>query len=409
MRKSPREPARTRRSATRGLVAAVTVGAAAVLLYAVGCGGDDVEQAVDAGPEGSFDAQGLDVAVDAPVDGEDAGAVDAGPGDASDASDGAASPPASCTPGGPGMTNCGAGGDGGGNESCCASLPVTGGTFDRTYTNDGSGATGKGDPATVSSFRLDKYDVTVGRFRQFVAAWDGGSGWLPPAGSGKHTHLNGGKGLENGAVSGTYEAGWDVADDAKVQPTTNNLSCDSKYPVWTDTPGANENLPMTCMNWYEAYAFCIWDGGFLPSATEWEYAAAGGSDLRQYPWGNAALGTTCPGAGCSYAIYGCYYPNGSGACTSAANIANVGTAAQGAGAWGQLDLAGNVWEWNLDWYATSYQNPCTDCADLTPDIYRAARGGYFGGGVSYLLPTNLSGDDPTGRGDGVGLRCARAP
>ena len=35
-------------------------------------------------------------------------------------------------------------------------------------------ATGLADPATVSDFRLDKYDVTVGRFRQFVKAWNGG-------------------------------------------------------------------------------------------------------------------------------------------------------------------------------------------------------------------------------------------
>jgi len=62
---------------------------------------------------------------------------------------------------------CGAAG-----ESCCTSPEVTGGTFYRTYTNDGSGPTAEADPATVSSFRLDKYDVTVGRFRQFVSAWE---------------------------------------------------------------------------------------------------------------------------------------------------------------------------------------------------------------------------------------------
>ncbi len=58
--------------------------------------------------------------------------------------------------------------------------------------------------------------------------------------------------------------------------------------------------------------------------------------------------------GNQYAIYGCDYPDGSGSCTGAANIAPVGTATLGAGCWGQLDLAGNVWEWNLDWYVGSY-------------------------------------------------------
>ncbi len=32
---------------------------------------------------------------------------------------------------------------------------------------------------------------------------------------------------------------------------------------------------MVCVNWHEAYAFCIWDGGVLLSEAEWEYAAAG--------------------------------------------------------------------------------------------------------------------------------------
>ena len=91
-------------------------------------------------------------------------------------------------------------------ESCCTTLEVAGGAFYRTYDVDpdlgganwiapDGGATGLADPATVSTFVLDKYDVTVGRFRQFVNAWNGGAGYTPAAGSGKHTHLNGGKGL----------------------------------------------------------------------------------------------------------------------------------------------------------------------------------------------------------------------
>ena len=316
-----------------------------------------------------------------------------------------AAPPPSCAPGGAGMTTCPAGT---GTSSCCASQEVAGGTYSRMYTNSGSGPTGTADSATVSNFRLDEYEVTVGRFRQFVAAWNNGAGYTPPAGSGKHTHLNGGQGLANSGSAGTYETGWVASDDSNIAPTTSNLSCDASYQTWTASAGSNENLPINCVNWWESYAFCIWDGGFLPSEAEWEYAAAGGSQEREYPWGTAALGTACPGTGCEYAIYNCDYPIGSGSCTGVTNIAPVGTATLGGGVYGQLDLAGNVSEWNLDWYAT-YVNPCTDCAYLTATSPRVFRGGYFLYLASLLLPPSRYGGTPPDRDGDVGFRCARTP
>jgi sulfatase modifying factor 1 len=259
---------------------------------------------------------------------------------------------------------------------------------------------GQGDPATVSGFRLDAYLVSVGRFAQFVRAWnggrglDGGAGYDPPAGSGAHTHLNGGNGLN--ATGGGYEPGWLASDDAHVAPTPENLNCSTNYATWT---AGDEHLPMNCVNWYEAYAFCIWDGGFLPSEAEWEYAAAGGSQQREYPWGS-----TAPGTANQYAIYGGNYTG------NATDIAPVGYAAAGAGLWGQLDLAGDLEEWNLDTY-TAYVDPCTDCAYLTAAYPRVLRGGDYTYGASALLPPARSDYDPAIRNDGyiIGFRCARTP
>jgi sulfatase modifying factor 1 len=307
------------------------------------------------------------------------------------------------------MTNCGAA-----SESCCTSLEVAGGTFYRTYTNSGTGPTGKANQASLSGFRLDKYLVTVGRFRQFANAVlppDGGTGWMPAAGSGKHTHLNGGKGLANSARPGTYEPGWVASDNSNIAPTNANLACNSVYAyhTWTDTAGSQESLPINCVTWQEAYAFCIWDGGFLPSEAEWEYAAAGGSQQREYPWGS-----TAPGTANQYAIYAddlghCYYPS-HGTCTGVANIAPVGTATMGAGLWGQLDLAGNMYQRNLDWYANSYVDPCADCAYLTAAGRFPAtvvRGGSFDSPEGDLLPPSRSNSVP--KSDAFGLRCARTP
>ena len=256
----------------------------------------------------------------------------------------------------------------------------------------------------MTGFRLDNYEVTVGRFRQFVAA--SVAGWIPPAGSGKHAHLNGGQGLANSAGVG-YEPGWDASDTIQLATTmaewTARLSCEPSFQTWTDPAGSHETLPMSCIDWYEAYAFCIWDGGFLPSEAEWEHAAAGGGEQREYPWGS-----TAPGTGSLYAITGCNYPPGSSACTGVDNLAPVGTAALGAGRWGQLDLAGNLGEWNLDWYAP-YAQPCTDCVTLTDFSYRVVRGGSFGTDTENLFPPARNGDVPPTRNAFTGARCARTP
>ncbi|MGH7438605.1 MAG: formylglycine-generating enzyme family protein [Polyangiaceae bacterium] len=328
--------------------------------------------------------------------------------------------PASCQAEGPGRTNCGAAA-----ESCCTSLEVTAGTYFRTYdVTDGGAATNLADPASVSGFRLDKYLVTVGRFRQFVEAWNNGSGWKPQAGSGKHTHLNGGRGLANVGSGGGYEPGWMASNDSEIAPTTGNLSgarggCDAgcvdagpwgpSNATWTAAAGSNENLPINYVSWYEAYAFCIWDGAFLPSEAEWEYAAAGGSQQRAYPWG-----ATAPGTASQYAIYGCYYPGGGvsdGGC-GLTSIAPVGTATSGAGAWDQLDLAGELSEMNLAFYA-AYVNPCVDCANLTDNgegqgVYGDFFGGAFGDSFSsWLLPSRRF--RFVQRDSATGFRCARTP
>jgi formylglycine-generating enzyme required for sulfatase activity len=299
-------------------------------------------------------------------------------------------------------------------------LEVGGGTFYRTYTNWGNGPINEADPATVSDFRLDEYLVTVGRFRQFVNAWfphPEYAGWVPAPGSGKHTHLNGAMGLVDvspGATSGTgFETGWLAAYDSLASPTNANLACDA-YATWTTSPGSNETLPINCANWYEAYAFCIWDGGFLPSLAELQYAAAGGSQQRQYPWGSAD-----PGQGVEYAIFGdgvgtCNYPTLS-ACTGVANIAPVGTATLGAGLWGQLDLAGEVNEFTLDWNLP-YVDPCTDCAcledpPLPPPPGIAGLGGSFRDMYEALMPSRQYTPQiyPANRDHTFGLRCARTP
>jgi formylglycine-generating enzyme required for sulfatase activity len=305
------------------------------------------------------------------------------------------------------MTNFGDAGD----ESCCTTLQVAGGTFYRRYDTDAGHAPDGGpideaDPATVSTFLLDKYDVTVGRFRRFVAAWTGG--WLPSEGDGRHTYLNSDAGLVNAGADGGYEPGWNAAEwnnTTDVGPTDANLAQCDPEATWTAAVGRREKLPITCITWFEAYAFCIWDGGFLPSEAEWEYAAAGGSEQRLFPWG-----ATWPDHQDDYAIYNCFYPGKGKYCLfSVDDIAPVGTPTKGVGRWGQLDLAGNVLQWTLD-VDDNYTEPCVDCIYVGSGWEdHVAGGGCFSDYAVALTPSSVWSLPPDARVPGPGIRCARSP
>jgi formylglycine-generating enzyme required for sulfatase activity len=202
-----------------------------------------------------------------------------------------------------------------------------------------------------------------------------------------------------------FEGGWDSTWNTNLAMTqtawNSNLGCDATRATWTSSPGANEHRPINCITWYEAYAFCIYDGGFLPSEAEWNYAASGGADQRVYPWSNPVTSTTID---CSYANF----TNGAAACsTSFTN--EVGTdSPKGDGKFGQSDLSGNVWEWNIDFYAM-YVTPCSDCSNVTTASTRVNRGGSYNLVSSALLSSYRNDNAPTTRDPSIGARCARTP
>mgnify|MGYP003377341929 CR=1 FL=1 len=146
-----------------------------------------------------------------------------------------------------------------GNETCCESGPVPGGTFLRSYDVARDSSSGSDTaPATVSGFVLDKFEVTVGRFRAFVNAGKGVRSAAPVEGTGAHRNIPG---------SG-WRAAWNEMLITSRDALSAALQCEAFYQTWTDRPGANERRPLTCVTWYEAMAFCIWDGGFLPTEAE---------------------------------------------------------------------------------------------------------------------------------------------
>ena len=312
---------------------------------------------------------------------------------------------------GDGISNCGAGSD-----HCAASFAVSAGTF--------AFGSGTQTQAAVASVRVDRFEVTVGRFRAFVGAWLGG--WRPSVGDGRHGHLANGQGLAG--VGGGFESGWQAAwndyvgapgvyaetpaapGTATLGSWTSALTCDSgsfspAVNAWSSTAAGNERLPQNCLSWYDLHAFCIWDGGFLPSVAEWEYAAAGGAQERRYPWGDSAPAT-------DRASYGCLFGGGTGGgtgCVGLASLATSGSLPLGRGRWGHMELAGNEAEWTFDGY-DARPATCANCAELTTGSGRILRGGAYASGVGGLEAVGVDNRLlPAYRGPDTGGRCARTP
>jgi formylglycine-generating enzyme required for sulfatase activity len=309
--------------------------------------------------------------------------------------------PAVVAPDGPRPRSCreggvGAGVDcGNGRSDCCASLPVPGGTFRRTY--DGAHCQDPAYPATVSSFRMDRFEVSVGRYRSFLREGRGTAQRPPAAGEGGHPRIPG--------------SGWDPAwasqlprDDAAARA---GLRCGATA-TWTDRPGANERLPINCVTFYEAFAFCAWDGARLPTEAEWNYAAAGGDEQRVYPWSRPPSSEEIDDTRAVFAQ---------------AWVRPVGSKSPaGDGRWGHADLSGNVWEWTLDTAETAdllptvgaqpctpsgFPLPCVDCARQAPGGIRALRGGGFGMPRQGMIASLRRGSEPADRYHVFGVRCVR--
>jgi formylglycine-generating enzyme required for sulfatase activity len=231
----------------------------------------------------------------------------------------------------------------------------------------------------VQAFSLDRFEVSVGRFRAFLDAYNAWGG--PGVGAGASAES-----------SASWQAEWSdalAADRATFAANLQSSECKGAdlTPYYTFDDGLSPKRPINCVTWYEAFAFCIWDGGRLPTEAEWELAASGGEE-RLFPWGSE---TPTP----SRAAFA-WTPSPDGPDF----LPEVGSRTAGRGRFGHMDLAGSVWEWTSSLEA-SYSGV------IAPSQRRSMRGGSWDGGPKFLRGTYRGFQDPAARFPTVGFRCAR--
>jgi formylglycine-generating enzyme required for sulfatase activity len=259
---------------------------------------------------------------------------------------------------------------------------VTGGAFVLGSNDDAIHDTSDDVPAQVAlvpSFYVDRYEVTVGRYRAAVAA-----GRLPL-----------GALVNDGPIQGNQDA--------------------TTVCTYSGAPMGREEMPVNCVPEQSARAFCQVEGGDLPLEAQWEYAAmiSGGRTVKtSYPWGDGS--DTLPA--CTDVVYS----RGNGPLSTFCNNVGFGPASVtdsdhvgGDRSLGLaiVDLSGNVVELTLDTFA-SHQAECWVGAPLELPSCRAGAGPVFTtrGGSWDLAPDQIIAAERDSLGTvnaGVGFRCVR--
>ncbi|HRQ41983.1 MAG TPA: SUMF1/EgtB/PvdO family nonheme iron enzyme [Chloroflexota bacterium] len=163
---------------------------------------------------------------------------------------------------------------------------------------------------TVPSFYLDRFEVSIQQYADFLNRQGGNRG-----------------------MCGGF-------DCVKTLVDTQWANLLNNFGVFEPRPGT-ASFPITWVSWYGADAYCRSVGRRLPTEAEWEYAAKG-IDGRLYPWGND------PPVAYENAIFGNQLRNFSTA------FRPVDALPPGASPFGIFGMAGGTAEWVADWYQTDY-------------------------------------------------------
>lgn len=278
----------------------------------------------------------------------------------------------------------------------------------------------------IDSLFIGTYDVTNSQYVQFLnSVWAQG---LIEVRSG----LIYGKGgtdfyVETHPIQNYSSIGWDgaqfsVVDNRGNHPVGVRWSGAVAYTNWL----SQQQGLQSCYDLSTGKLDFTRNGYRLATEAEWEYAGRGGQYNPYYifPWGNDANNTRANWPDPSHPDQGADPDNPfqtgpypwttpvgfyNGQLQTRAEFGWPGSqvtfqTSNGANAWGLYDMAGNVWQWVNDWYATDYYSvspyrnpPGPDSGSPMPDglPYLNMRGGsWYNGGVGDPGHARVSNRDP---------------
>jgi formylglycine-generating enzyme required for sulfatase activity len=262
----------------------------------------------------------------------------------------------------------------------------------------------------VDGFFMDAYTITNAQFDEFVKA----TGYLTVAERAPTAEE-----LLRQLPPGTPppDAALLVPGSLVFAPTTDHVDLRDWSQWWKWTTGADwrhpegpgssiagmDQFPVVQVAWTDAVAYADWLGRRLSTEAEWEFAARGGQVRAEYAWGEPPYDPSRPQAH----IYEGDFP------THAARPKKVGS--YSANSYGLYDMAGNVWQWTMDWYRPdtyrvdlsrgTVSNPSGPPAGLDPrsegQPAKVLRGGSFLCSDSYCRGYRLSARSPNAPDSGT--------
>jgi formylglycine-generating enzyme required for sulfatase activity len=184
---------------------------------------------------------------------------------------------------------------------------------------------------------------------------------------------------------------------------THEVTQEDYQRVMTKNPSEfkGSSLPVESVTWYEAMEYCEKVGKRLPTEVEWEWAARGGKQ-GTFAWGDEAESNRANfcDRSCDKRWKEKQFEDGY------SHTAPVGSFP--ANDFGVYDMAGNVYEWVLDWYDEDYykKKPHDNPKGPEKGSRKVIRGGSW---INYSVgvrPSDRTDAKPSKKIDFVGFRCA---